>query len=279
MRSSCSRAGLAVDAAASGAKGAGREGSPRRARGRARTNGADRFRLVCKFPALSTASGKLRRNGGPCVRQNRVVLAVVATVKLLRMRFSRQPARVPVNSARRGRPEGTRLPGERGISRPTIAQGRLSDRHHLYAAVRFFCVCLLRSRPWVRCQHPAFPVPSCSRGRSDQAKLGRFKPRGRAGVSHLQSDDARWAVRTVILKCAPSGAIALLGKSRRMCGRAASGLIILRGSARGAFASQASRLRMTGPIWCRGRSAAPPILRGASEREKSRAGATRLIPR
>ena len=29
VRSSCSRAGLAVDAAASGAKGAGREGSPR----------------------------------------------------------------------------------------------------------------------------------------------------------------------------------------------------------------------------------------------------------
>ncbi|SPP95281.1 protein of unknown function [Bradyrhizobium vignae] len=35
----------------------------------------------------------------PCVRQNRVVLAVVATVKRLRMRQSRQPARLPVNSA------------------------------------------------------------------------------------------------------------------------------------------------------------------------------------
>ena len=31
-----------------------------------------------------------------------------------------------------------RLPGEHGISCPTIAQGRPSDRHHLYAAVRFF---------------------------------------------------------------------------------------------------------------------------------------------
>ena len=33
-----------------------------------------------------------------------------------------------------------RLPGEHGISRPTIAQGRPSDWLHLYAAVRFFCV-------------------------------------------------------------------------------------------------------------------------------------------
>src|SRR5207253_8638792 len=46
-----------------------------------------------------------------------------------------------IQFARRGRPEGTRLPGEHGISRPTIAQGRPSDWLHLYAAVRFFCVC------------------------------------------------------------------------------------------------------------------------------------------
>src|SRR5205085_7590818 len=32
-----------------------------------------------------------------------------------------------------------RLPGEHGISRPTIAQGRPSDWRHLYAAVRSFC--------------------------------------------------------------------------------------------------------------------------------------------
>jgi hypothetical protein len=50
-------------------------------------------RLVCKFPAPSTGLGKLRRNGEPCVRQNRVVLAVVATVKPLRMRHLCQPAR------------------------------------------------------------------------------------------------------------------------------------------------------------------------------------------
>ncbi|WP_210192236.1 hypothetical protein, partial [Bradyrhizobium japonicum] len=35
-------------------------------------------RLVCKFPAPSTGLEKLRRNGGPCVRQNRVVLSASA---------------------------------------------------------------------------------------------------------------------------------------------------------------------------------------------------------
>ena len=79
------------------------------------------------------------RNGEPCVRQNRVVLAVVATVKPLQMRHSRQPARCRRLLRRRGRPKGIRLPGEHGISRPTIAQGRPCVRLHLYAAVRFFC--------------------------------------------------------------------------------------------------------------------------------------------
>jgi len=51
----------------------------------------------------------------PCVRQNRVVLAVVATVKRLRRRQSRQPARCWWIPWARGRPEGIRLPGERGI--------------------------------------------------------------------------------------------------------------------------------------------------------------------
>ncbi|MCS3496200.1 hypothetical protein M2189_004840 [Bradyrhizobium japonicum] len=40
-----------------------------------RMSGAARLRLVCKFPAPSTGLEKLRRNGGPCVRQNRVGFA------------------------------------------------------------------------------------------------------------------------------------------------------------------------------------------------------------
>src|SRR6266702_5400816 len=81
----------------------------------------------------------MRRASEPCVRQNRVVLAVVATVKLSRRRHSRQPARCPRFSRGRGRPERTRLPGEHGISRQTIAQGRPGVRPHLYAAVQSFC--------------------------------------------------------------------------------------------------------------------------------------------
>jgi hypothetical protein len=63
----------------------------------------------------------------------------------------REPNRADgiIQFARRGRPEGNRLPGEHGISCPTTAQGRPCVGLHLYAAVRFFCVCLLRSRPRV----------------------------------------------------------------------------------------------------------------------------------
>jgi hypothetical protein len=54
------------------------------------------------------------------------------------------------NSNGEGGQRKVRLPGERGISRPTIAQGRPSDRHHLYAAVRFSaCACISRSGPRV----------------------------------------------------------------------------------------------------------------------------------
>ena len=113
-------------------------------------------RLACKFPAPSTGLEKLRQASEPCVRQNRVVLAVVATVKPWRMRQSRQPARRRRISRRRGRPEGTRLPGEHGISRQPTAQGRPSDWLHLYAAVRFPLRYLSRSGPRV----PAGTRPS-----------------------------------------------------------------------------------------------------------------------
>jgi hypothetical protein len=74
------------------------------------------------------------------------------------------------SSRGRGRPERTRLPGEHGISRPTTAQGRPSDWLHLYAAVRFSCVCFSRSGPRVRGQHPAFPAPSWTKRVERQSK-------------------------------------------------------------------------------------------------------------
>ncbi len=93
--------------------------------------------------------------GRVCVRQNRVVPAVVATAKSCGCGIAPTGA-VPVASVGQGRPEGIRLPGEHGISRPTIAQGRPCVRHHLYAAVRSLCATLSRSRPWV----PAGTRPS-----------------------------------------------------------------------------------------------------------------------
>ncbi|MBB4396855.1 hypothetical protein GGD62_005986 [Bradyrhizobium sp. ERR14] len=167
-----------------GTRGAGRAGSPcepEASCGRAALPG---FVSSVSFRLCRQGSGKLRRNGGPRVRQNRVVLAVVATVKSLRRCERAQPGRLhhPIRGAREARRNG-RLPGDHGISRPTIAQGRPSDRHHLYAAVRFFCVCLLRSRPRV----PAGTRPSLRplgfRGSRDQAKLGRNAPRGRDAAS------------------------------------------------------------------------------------------------
>jgi hypothetical protein len=121
---------------------AGRAGSPCESENRVRTNGAVRLRLVCKFPASSTGPGKLRRHGGPCVRQNRVVLAVVATVKPFAEVCASPTGRTAssIRGVREARRK-VRLPGEHGISRPTIAQGRPSDWLHLYAAVRFSCVC------------------------------------------------------------------------------------------------------------------------------------------
>ena len=84
---------------------------------------------------------------------------------LLRSSLSRRCARAQpggrhqIRGAREARRK-VRLPGERGISRPTIAQGRPSDRHHLYAAVRFFLRVHFAQRTAGASWHPAFPAPS-----------------------------------------------------------------------------------------------------------------------
>ncbi|MBB4427651.1 hypothetical protein GGD66_006234 [Bradyrhizobium sp. CIR48] len=89
---------------------------------------------------------------------------------------------IQIRGAREARRNG-RLPGDHGISRPATAQGRPSDWHHLYAAVRFFLRVLFAQRTAGASRHPAFPAPSWMRGWSDQAKLGRNAPRGRRSVS------------------------------------------------------------------------------------------------
>ena len=167
-----------------GTRGAGRAGSPcepEASCGRAALRG---FVSSVSFRLRRRGLGKLRRNGGPCVRQNRVVLAVVATVKLLRRCARAQPGERHCQFAGRGRPEGIRLPGEHGISRPTIAQGRPSDWHHLYAAVRFFLRVHFAQRTAGARSAPGLPCALLAlRGWSDQAKLGRNLPRECAAMS------------------------------------------------------------------------------------------------
>ena len=88
-----------------GTRGAGRAGSPCELETRVQTSGAARFVSPVSFVAPSTGLEILRRNGGPCVRQNRVVLAVVATVKPDRRCARAQPGGLhhPIRGAREAR--------------------------------------------------------------------------------------------------------------------------------------------------------------------------------
>jgi len=95
-------------------------------------------------PKSGEASWRSRMS---CVRQNRVVLTVVATVKPF-AEMCASPTGQTASSIRGAREarRKVRLPGEHGISRPTIAQGRPGVRPHLYAAVQSFCaICAQRT--------------------------------------------------------------------------------------------------------------------------------------
>ena len=107
-----------------------------------RRRAALRVRLASMFLVTSTRPGNNVATKRTRVRQNRVVLAVVATVKPLRRCVRAQPGGRHRQFAGRGRPERTRLPGERGISRQPTAQGRPCVGLHLYAAVRSPCAAL-----------------------------------------------------------------------------------------------------------------------------------------
>jgi len=169
--------------AALGARGAGRAGSPCEPE------------TTCRRTALSGSSrlqfpGNVDKAGEYCGElANRAYGKTVwSWPSSLRSSFSRRCQRAQPGGrhrlfAGRGRPEGIRLPGEHGISRQTTAQGRPSDWHHLYAAVRFSCATSSRSGPRVRGQHPVFPAPSWRGGLSHQAKLGRNPSRGYGAVS------------------------------------------------------------------------------------------------
>jgi hypothetical protein len=89
-----------------GMRGAGRAGSPCESVTACRRTALLGFVSPVSFAAPSTGLERLRRKGGPCVRQNRVVLAVVATVKPDRRCARAQPGGRHRQFERRGRPEG-----------------------------------------------------------------------------------------------------------------------------------------------------------------------------
>jgi len=122
-------------------------------------------------------AGRSRRMArGSCGRQNRVVLAPVAGVKLMEIVG---PDRAFGQSSihRRRRPEGIRLRGERGISRKTTAQGRPGVPAHLRSAV-----CILAHD--CGCHgHPAFPAPSVF-GRANADRITSGAPRREIALSY-----------------------------------------------------------------------------------------------
>jgi hypothetical protein len=156
-----------------GMRGAGRAGSPCEPVAACRRTALLGFVSPVSFRLRRQGWKYCRRNGGPCVRQNRVVLAVVATVKsFAKMRASPTGQTASSNSRDEGGQRKVRLPGDHGIRRPTIAQGRPRVRHHLYAAVRFFLRVHFAQRTAGASRHPAFPAPSWIRGREMKQSSG-----------------------------------------------------------------------------------------------------------
>ncbi len=160
-----------MDAAASCARGAGRAGRPCEPA------------AACGRAALKSGEA-FWRSRMSCVRQNRVVLAVVATVKPLRRCARAQPGGrhrqfAGVREARRK----VRLPGEHGISRPTIAQGRPSDLAPPVCCCAVPLCVLFAQRTVGATSAPGLPCALLDwRGSQDQAKLGRNAPRECEGV-------------------------------------------------------------------------------------------------
>ena len=128
-----------------------------------------RFRLRQNFDGLALDTGEALDEDGRRVRQNRVVLASVADVKLPVVNLI-QPGRSAIKpagmEARR-----IRLQGERGISRQTIAQG-MSECSGCTCMLVCALLCIHCTRDRGCSKHPAFPAPSVLRDKV-HANLGR----------------------------------------------------------------------------------------------------------
>src|SRR3954471_24015478 len=123
------------------------------------------YRRAARLGFVSLVSFRLRRQGWKNCGEmagRAYGKTVWSWPSLLRSSFcggvcepNRADSIIQIREAREAKRK-VRLPGEHGISRPTIAQGRPSDWLHLYAAVRFFCATSSRSGPRV----PAGTRPS-----------------------------------------------------------------------------------------------------------------------
>ena len=191
-----------------GMRGAGRAGSPCEPDTRVQTNGAVQFVAPIfdgyVHDAVDPVVRTNARTAKPCGPGRRCYGQAGSKMCASPTGWTASSIR-PAREARRK----VRLPGEHGISRPTIAQGRPSDRHHLYAAVRFFLRvhfraadrgCVVSTRPSLR--------PLGFQRREDEAKLGRIAPRGRRGVSVNRAachnlDLVGWAKRSVPTRLSP----------------------------------------------------------------------------
>ncbi len=179
-----------------------------------------------------------------------------------KMRASPTGQTASSNSRGEGGQRKVRLPGEHGISRPTIAQGRPSDRRHLYAAVRF-SACAFRAADRGCLSAPGLPCALLDfRGWSDEAKLGRFQPRGRKGVSASEMQTEKRCRLLILRHCERSDLSAVaLTKAEAIQNPSAEGLWIA--SSQGLLAMTSREYAHPTPLSCPGRSAA--LLRCAAE--------------
>ncbi|MEY9460028.1 hypothetical protein ABH973_000441 [Bradyrhizobium ottawaense] len=185
---------VAVDAAASCARGVGRAGSPCEPE------------ASCGRAALKSGEASWRSRMS-CVRQNRVVLAVVATVKPV-AEMCASPTGQTASSNSRG--EG----GQRESSAPGRSRHKPSDHRAgkavCSAAPVCRCAVLLR---YLRtadrgCQAGTRPsLRPLSLGATERAKLGRDASRGCEGVSAIQNASRKGNCCLILRHCERSEAI------------------------------------------------------------------------
>src|SRR4051812_508529 len=105
---------------------------------------------------------RLQSNFGGALHNKAVALIKIHKSEEAFAIYDREPNRadsiIQIRGAREARRK-VRLPGEHGISRPTIAEGRVIGTTFMLLCVSF-CVCVSRCGPRVRGPRPAFPAPS-----------------------------------------------------------------------------------------------------------------------